>query len=43
MPQFLRWFFSTAVISRIEFIGGGEVGGGLGGWRGAIGGLKQTL
>ena len=30
------------VITRIESIGGGWVGGGGGGW-GAVGGLKQTF
>ena len=36
--------FSTAVITRIESIGGGQVGGGGGGgvW-GAVGGVKQTF
>ena len=38
--------FSTSVITRIESIGGGWMGGGevgdKGGW-GAVGGLKQTF
>ena len=33
--------FSVPVISRIESIGGGQVGGGLGGWWGRVGSRRQ--
>ena len=42
MPLVFKVVFSTAVITQIESIGGGCVGGGGGGW-GAVGGVKQTL
>ena len=45
MPLVFEVVFSTAVITRIESIGGGQVGGGGvgdGGGRGAVVGVKQT-
>ena len=42
MPLFFEVFFSIAVISRIESIGGGWVEGGWGGWWQWMGSCKQT-
>ena len=39
----MKQFFSVPVISRIDSIGGGRVGGGWGGWWGAKGGVKHTF
>ena len=37
----MRQFFSVPVISRIDSIGGGRVGGGWGGWWGWVGSRRQ--
>ena len=46
MPLVFEVVFSIAVISRIESIGGGQVGGGWGGWWEQVGShrrAKQTF